>query len=125
MYRLNGHLHIFTIMYNIKAAAEPPLALNAAAVLASPHRTWYTGLDPGLSGVQGCESELPGEKVAMSLRADGPQLDSTEDSRSTMLERHSRLEAPADLSPRLSEKGENRRCMFSKRMCMFLKRCTV
>lgn len=54
--------------------------------------------------MQGCESELPGEKVVMSLRADGPQLDSTEDRRSTMLERHSRLEAPADLSPKLSEK---------------------
>ncbi|XP_029317781.1 protein lin-7 homolog A isoform X1 [Cottoperca gobio] len=65
--------------------------------------TWYTGLVPGLSGVQGCESELPGEKVAMSLRAAGPQLDSTEDRRSTMLERHARLEAPADLSPKQSD----------------------
>lgn len=39
----------------------------------------------------------------MSLRVAGPQLDSTEDRRSTMLERHSRLEAPAALSPKLSD----------------------
>lgn len=66
------------------------------------HRTWYTGLDPGLSGVQGCDSVLPGEKVDVSLRPAGPQLDSTEDRRSTMLERHSRLEAPAVLSAGIS-----------------------
>lgn len=64
------------------------------------------GLVPGLSGVQGCESELPGEKVAASL--DGPQPGSTEVRRSTMLERHSRLEAPAVLSPMLSGNKSDR-----------------
>lgn len=52
--------------------------------------------------MQGCESELPGEKVAVSRRGAGPQPDSTEDRRSTMLERHSRLEAPDVLSAKLS-----------------------
>lgn len=54
--------------------------------------------------MQGCESELPGEKVATSLSAAAPQLDSTEDKRSTMLDRHSRLEAPGALLSKLSEK---------------------
>lgn len=44
----------------------------------------------------------------MSLRDAGPQLDSTEDRRSTMLERHSRLEAPGALSPKLSDKRTTR-----------------
>lgn len=44
----------------------------------------------------------------MSLRAAGPQLESAVERRSTMLERHSRLEAPAGLSPKLSDKGKGR-----------------
>lgn len=56
----------------------------------------------------GCESELPGERVATSLRADAPQLDSTEDKRSTMLERHCRLEAPAALLSKLSGRRRSR-----------------
>lgn len=52
----------------------------------------------------------------VSLRVDGPQLDSVDVSRSTMLERHSRLDAPAaaaaaaaDLSPKVSEKNKSER----------------
>lgn len=61
------------------------------------------GLAPGLSGVQGCDSVLPGEKVEVEVEASlWPQPDSTEDSRSTMLDRHSRLEAPAGLSAGIS-----------------------
>lgn len=52
--------------------------------------------------MHGWESELLGEKlvavavaaVAASLEVAGGQLDSAADRRSTMLERHSRLEAP-------------------------------
>lgn len=54
--------------------------------------------------MQGCDSEVPGEKVAVSLKAAGPQPDSTEDRRSTMLERHSRLEAPGVLLGNASAK---------------------
>lgn len=62
--------------------------------------------------MHGCESELLGEKVpaaaAASLRAAGGQPDSTEDRRSTMLERHSRLEAPPGLSPNVSVREEHK-----------------
>lgn len=64
--------------------------------------------------MHGCESELLGEKVpvaaaaAASLRAAGGQPDSTEDRRSTMLERHSRLEAPPCLSPNVSVREEDK-----------------
>lgn len=53
--------------------------------------------------MQGCDSVLPGEKVEVEVEASlRPQPDSTEDSRSTMLDRHSRLEAPAGLSAGIS-----------------------
>lgn len=46
--------------------------------------------------------------AAASLKVAGGQLDSTADRRSTMLERHSRLEAPAGLSPNMSVKEEHK-----------------
>lgn len=60
--------------------------------------------------MHGWESQLPGEKlptvaveaVAASLKVAGGQLDSAADRRSTMLERHSKLEAPAGPSPNVS-----------------------
>lgn len=57
--------------------------------------------------MQGCESELPGEKLDVFLRPAGPQLlDSTEDRRSTILDRHSRLDAPTALSSTLSDEED-------------------
>lgn len=79
--------------------------------------------------MHGWESELLGEKLVAvavavalalaSLKVVGGQLDSAADRRSTMLERHSRLEAPAGLSPNMSVRKEHKVTIQKTEVDMF------